>query len=341
MRRLLPLGILLLLALIAALVLWRTWPAPVPPGTAAPLGRRNPRREAAEGYARATAIRPFVFPQDHGPHPDFRTEWWYFTGNLEDAAGRHFGYQLTFFRVALAPQMPERSSAWATRQIYMAHFALTDAAGNRFYNFERFSRAALGLAGAQTEPFRVWLEDWSVARTGEGETAFPLRLRAAAGEVGVDLRLQPGKPIVLQGDRGLSRKSGEEGNASYYYSLTRMPTAGVLRIGTEELPVQGALLARPGMEHQRPGSRGDRLGLVCPAALRRPRDHVLPSAPGGRQRFPLERRHAGCGGRDDPAPGAGGGGNRGTQPLDQSAQQSGLPSALAVAHPFCRNRSAD
>ncbi|MFA5515014.1 MAG: lipocalin-like domain-containing protein [Desulfuromonadales bacterium] len=240
MRRFAPIGLLLLLAILAALVLWRTWPAPAPPEAERLSVAETLGGAAAEGYARATEARPFVFPVDHGPHPDFRTEWWYFTGNLEDARGRHFGYQLTFFRVALAAQMPERASNWATRQVYMAHFALTDPAGSRFYDWERFSRAALGLAGAQAEPFRVWLEDWSVIGKGEGANIFPLRLRAAAGEVAIDLLLAQGKPIVLQGERGLSRKSGEAGNASYYYSLTRMPTTGVVRLGKEEYAVRGA-----------------------------------------------------------------------------------------------------
>ena len=114
------------------------------------------------GYAKALEPRDFDFPADHGPHPDFKTEWWYFTGHLEGAAGRRFGYQLTFFRQALAPDMPERRSAWATRQLYMAHFALSDVDGGAFDSFERLSRGAAGLAGAGGDPFRVWLEDWSV-----------------------------------------------------------------------------------------------------------------------------------------------------------------------------------
>ncbi len=149
MRRLIPLTVLLLgfCGLLAAL-LWQLAGSPPEPAKnrlslPATLGG-----EAAAGYARALIPRPFLFPRDHGPHPDFRTEWWYFTGNLEDATGRHFGYQLTFFRIAMAPRAPQRASAWATRQVYMAHFALTDAAGKKFHNFERFSRAAVGLAGA-------------------------------------------------------------------------------------------------------------------------------------------------------------------------------------------------
>jgi len=190
------------------------------------------------GYTRALAPREFSFPADHGPHPEFRTEWWYYTGNLATAEGRRFGFQLTFFRSALAPAMPERSSAWATRQAWLAHFTVSDVEGERFHSFEQWSRGALGLAGVQATPFRVWVEDWS-AQT-DGGPVFPMRLRASRGDVAVDLELEQGKPPVLQGDHGLSRKSSEPGNASFYYSLTRMPARGTLRVGTETFTVTGA-----------------------------------------------------------------------------------------------------
>lgn len=189
------------------------------------------------GYARALAPRPFDFPADHGPHPDFRQEWWYYTGNLATADGRRFGYQLTFFRFALAPPpAAQRASAWAGDQVYLAHFALTDVAGNRLYQQERSSRAALGLAGAQAEPFRVWLEDWSAA----GAPLFPMTLRAATPEFALDLTLTDDKPLVLHGERGLSQKGASPGNASYYYSYTRMASAGIVRIGNERHTVTGA-----------------------------------------------------------------------------------------------------
>lgn len=210
------------------------------------------------GYARAYEPRPFAFPKDHGPHPDFRTEWWYFTGNLEADDGALFGFQLTVFRSALAPRTTTagRTSAWATNQVYMAHLAVTDVAARRFYAFGRFARGAAGLAGAQATPFRVWVEDWSArsaheptppssqrGEAGRGVPAhatFPLRLRAAEADIAIDLVLERGKPIVLNGDRGLSRKGPEPGNASYYYSLTRMPTIGTLRIGGSTHRVHGA-----------------------------------------------------------------------------------------------------
>ena len=187
------------------------------------------------GYAKALAPREFHFPADHGPHPEFRTEWWYYTGNLATAEGRRFGFQLTFFRSGLAPASPERASAWATRQAWLAHFTVTDVEGKQFHSFERWSRGAVGLAGAQAAPFKVWVKDW----TAEGSPVFPMHLKAAEGDVAIDLLLQAGKPPVLQGERGLSRKGAEPGNASYYYSLTRMPTAGSVRVGGERFAVTG------------------------------------------------------------------------------------------------------
>ena len=189
------------------------------------------------GYARALEPRPFAFPADHGPHTDFRTEWWYVTGNLTSDAGRDFGFQLTIFRSSLSPTAPESPSAWATNQAYMGHFTVTDVAGERFYAHERFARGAADLAGARGEPLRVWLEGWSL----EGTTpeTFPIRLEARDGPVALRLDLSEGKPAVLQGDRGLSQKGPEPGNASYYYAHTRLPAAGTLALGADTLSVRG------------------------------------------------------------------------------------------------------
>ena len=189
------------------------------------------------GYARAVNPRTFSFPLDHGPHPAYRTEWWYYTGNLATQSGRHFGFQLTFFRSALAATVAARESAWGTGQVYMAHLAVADVEAGRFYAFERFSRAALDLAGAQAEPFRVWVEDWS-AEGGQND-GLPMRLRAEQEELTLDLTLQSAKPVVLQGEQGLSRKGPEKGNASYYYSFTRMPTQGSITIADKTFQVSG------------------------------------------------------------------------------------------------------
>jgi predicted secreted hydrolase len=240
MRRLLRIWLLLSL-LGGGLLLSAGWALTRPPQPArlrATLSvAEELRGDSAEGYARATEPRPFTFPADHGPHPEFRTEWWYYTGNLETPDGRHFGFELTFFRIALAPDLPPRQSSWATNQMYMAHFAVTDVAGSRFHAFERFSRGALGLAGAQAQPFRVWLEDWSVE--AQEDDVLPMRLRAAQGDVAIDLSLDSTAPPVLHGNDGLSQKGPELGNASYYYSFTRMSATGTVRIGEQRFAVQG------------------------------------------------------------------------------------------------------
>ncbi len=234
MRRLLPVLALLALAAAAGVyLLARPEPSFSPKASLSVAGAL--RTASDEGYAKALKPRIFQFPADHGPHPEFRTEWWYFTGNLETQEERRFGFQLTFFRSALAPTMPERESAWATRQAWLSHFTISDIAGGTFHSFERWSRGALGLAGAQAEPFRVWVKDW----TATSDRTYPMRLNAAADDVSIDLLLQPGKPPVLQGERGFSRKSAEPGNASYYYSLTRMPASGSITVEGERFAVTG------------------------------------------------------------------------------------------------------
>lgn len=192
---------------------------------------------ADPGYLRADKPRRFTFPADHGPHPGFRNEWWYFTGNLTGSDGRRFGYQLTFFSTALAPHAAERGSAWGADEVIMAHFAVTDVNGKRFHFAERFSRDALGLAGAAGNPLAVHLEDWS-AREVEARP-FRVRLTAADRDMAIDLDLAAIKPEILNGDAGLSRKSATPGNASYYYSIPRLATAGVVRVGGERFTVKG------------------------------------------------------------------------------------------------------
>lgn len=234
-----PIGGLLAVAiLLSAAWLLPTRQRPGRPPSAPSLAATTALGGVADaGYQRAYQPRQFHFPADHGPHPTFRNEWWYLTGNLADAAGREFGYQFTLFRIALAPAPPPTNSPWRTQQVYMAHFALTDVAGQRHHHFERFSREALGLAGAQAEPFRVWLEDWSLR--GGPNDFFPLHLQIQEGALALDLQLAAGKPPVLQGDQGLSQKSAEPGNASYYYSYTRLPTTGTVRRAEQSFTVSG------------------------------------------------------------------------------------------------------
>jgi predicted secreted hydrolase len=202
-----------------------------------------------KAFAKAIKPRHFTFPDDHLPHLPFQTEWWYFTGNLQhqdkQSPPRRFGYQFTLFRFAITPQMHQRESAWASRDIYMAHLALTDIAGKQFYNRERRARGGiLGLAGVTFDNpqnktgYRMWLEDWQVSSISTNSW-LPLRIQTKEDNFSLDLQLETAKPIVLQGERGLSQKNAEQGNASYYYSMTRMPTQGQVTINDQSYQVQG------------------------------------------------------------------------------------------------------
>ncbi len=188
------------------------------------------------GFAKARTRRAFSFPDDHGPHPDFRNEWWYITGNLDGDDGSRFGFEFTVFRFALTPRALVADSAWRTGQVYIAHLALTDASRERFYVAERFSRGALGLAGARAEPFRVWIDDWEMSSRGRDQV---WHIRAAAGEFSLELEMAPLKQPVLNGDEGLSRKSSTIESASYYYSVTRLQTEGEVSIGGRDYAVSG------------------------------------------------------------------------------------------------------
>ena len=189
------------------------------------------------GFQRALNPRAFTFPQDHAAHSGYKNEWWYFTGNLNTAEGRRFGYQVTFFRIALSAEIPKRQSAWAADHIWMAHTAVTDIDSGQHWHDERFSREAVGLAGITSTPWRVWLDDWQLLANGG---KFPWQLDLNTDHFSLALTISPDKKIVLQGEQGLSRKSSEPGNASYYYSITRLATSGTIRIGKESYPVTGA-----------------------------------------------------------------------------------------------------
>jgi predicted secreted hydrolase len=144
--------------------------------------------EDDSGFETAIAPRAFVFPADHGPHPGFRNEWWYVTGNLDGDGGRRFGFELTIFRFALTPTLETAASSWRSNQVYIAHFAVTDAGRERFYTAERYSRGALGLAGASADPFRVWIDDWEIATEDPGHPE-QWRLRASDAEFALDVAL--------------------------------------------------------------------------------------------------------------------------------------------------------
>lgn len=196
--------------------------------------------KADAGFVRAIEKRDFHFPADHRAHPDFRNEWWYVTGNVQTDSGRHFGYQVTFFRIALTPDNPQtvaRHSVWATNQVWMAHIALSDIAGEQHYHDQRFARGAAGLAGQTDQPFKVWLEDWQIIAAHGGE--FPWVLDVGNDSFRLNLQLMPEKPGVLQGDGGLSQKSSAVGNASYYYSFSRLSTVGDIYLHNDRHVVVG------------------------------------------------------------------------------------------------------
>lgn len=202
-----------------------------------------------EGYLRATGPREFVFPDDHGAHPGFKTEWWYYTGNLFTEEGRQFGYQFTIFRSQLNPPAKTKEdtmdrSGWNTNQLYLGHFAISDVKNEDHVFEERYSRGAAGLAGAKVEPYRIWLEDWEILRIDSSDNDdknFPVRIKAQMENgAALDLNISPVKPLVLQGDRGYDVKGSGEGNASYYLAFTRMETEGTITKNGDQFEVSGA-----------------------------------------------------------------------------------------------------
>ncbi len=220
-------------------------------------------------FARAESPRPYVFPRDHGAHPAYRSEWWYLTLDLRGDDGIRFGAQFTLFRQALAPpeDVEEPDSGWRSGQIYMAHLALTDVRAGQHFGAERFARDHPELAGVRDWPFAVWLEDWSLSSAGvnamqlppvvtvapaqgadsaegadDGAAAavqmlLPLLLDAATDEFALSLVIDDGRPLLLQGDRGLSAKGPDQ--ASHYLSITRLQAQGEVRIGARRYQVEG------------------------------------------------------------------------------------------------------
>ena len=187
----------------------------------------GPYREALPGYR-------YAFPRDHFEHPDFRTEWWYYTGNLRDSGGRRFGFELVFFRQGQQRGATENRSAWRIDDLYMAHLALTDIENKKFYSSQRLNRAGPGVAGARFSEQRVWNGNWSVRWKGEKQV-----LEAMADEFHFRLDLTPVKPPVIHGIGGISQKSAGAGKASYYVSLPRLVVSGEVTIGGSDHTVTG------------------------------------------------------------------------------------------------------
>jgi predicted secreted hydrolase len=177
----------------------------------------------------------YQFPRDFFSHDDFRIEWWYYTGHLEDDSDHQFGYQLTFFRVALeGTDKIENASKWKIDQIYFAHLAVSDLHEQKFYHFERINRQGVMNAGAKSDQLLVWNEDWVLVDGEQGH-----HMKAFEKGTGLDLKLTPVKPLVFHGTNGVSKKGSDEGNASHYFSYTRMKTEGRVFINGKSYQVHG------------------------------------------------------------------------------------------------------
>lgn len=190
-----------------------------------------------QDFAVVDGSRPLSFPADLGAHEEYRTEWWYYTGNLESTQDRHFGFQLTIFRVGLVSptvSLPT-DSRWYDHSVYFAHFAVSDVSSGRFYAFDRYARPGPGLAGAESAPFHVWIEDWQVTE----QTPGAYHLQASQAAVAIDLTLTDEMGIVLQGDNGYSRKGQSITNASYYYSQPRLQADGWVEVDGSQYTVSG------------------------------------------------------------------------------------------------------
>tara|TARA_Y100000588_G_C14224988_1_gene912724 strand:+ start:211 stop:1356 length:1146 start_codon:yes stop_codon:yes gene_type:complete len=174
-------------------------------------------KQAEPGYV-------FGFPRDHGSHPEYRVEWWYYTGNLSSSDGSEYGYQLTFFRVGIDPA-PTNPSSWAVRDLFMAHLAVTDVDDERHIMAERLNRSGVGWSGASTETLDVWNEDWSASLV---EGVHILEAQDEVKDFGISLKLVSRQPIVFHGQNGYSQKGSDPGNASEYYSVTHLETSGNL-----------------------------------------------------------------------------------------------------------------
>lgn len=195
----------------------------------------------AGDYAVVTAPCNFIFPLDHGSHEAYRTEWWYYTGNLESPANKRYGFQLTFFRTRMVPRAEEKTwpqgrSAWRTAHLFLAHAALSDLDGKRFFHDEKMARGALGIAGVSEEgqSTKIFLDSWS-ALIGEGSH----RLSAATDRFTLDLTGKSLKPPVAHGLGGYSLKGKDPASASCYYSFTRLETSGAVTVQGERMEVRG------------------------------------------------------------------------------------------------------
>ena len=183
-------------------------------------------RTALPGYR-------YEFPRDHFNHPDFQTEWWYYTGNLKSAEGHRFGFELTFFRQAVSRD-PKKVTAWEVKDLYLAHLALSDLDGGKFYHAERTNRSGPGIAAVNESLGRIWNGNWQIQWRGNDQ-----QLNAVDDRFQLHLTLHPEKAPVIHGENGVSQKAEGPGRASHYVSLTRLATSGVIDLGNKKFEVGG------------------------------------------------------------------------------------------------------
>jgi predicted secreted hydrolase len=188
---------------------------------------------AEEQFRAALPGYRYEFPRDHFNHPDFQTEWWYYTGNVRSADGHRFGFELTFFRQAV-DRDPMKTSVWEVRDLYLAHLGLSDLSGSAFYHTQRINRAGPGIAGVSQTSAAIWNGNWRIDWTGNEQ-----ELRAIDSRFQLILALHSEKPPIIHGENGVSQKAAGPGRASHYISLTRLATKGTIVLGGKQFDVTG------------------------------------------------------------------------------------------------------
>jgi predicted secreted hydrolase len=186
----------------------------------------------ATSSVQALPAKTLVFPRDRGAHPDFKTEWWYITGQASSGQ-RQFGFQLTFFS-ARVDGTAAMKSKFAAQQLLFAHAAISDIDGKKIWHDQRIARAGFGIASASQTDMAVLLRDWSLIAEGGRYTA-----NLPATGFGLALEFNETQPMLLQGNRGLSRKGPDERQASYYYSQPQLAASGTLQLQGKNFTVKG------------------------------------------------------------------------------------------------------
>ncbi len=239
-RRFALVVVALVLAIAGARSTWFSSDDAVEPGTGDSDVVDFLTAERQGDWAAVERGRSLRFPRDHGTHPDFRQEWWYYTGNLRTREGRRFGFQLTFFRFGHGAFDEYAESAWRSEHGWMAHFAVSDVENRRLLAWQDYARGALDLAGARAEPFAVWVNGWSVrADPPAVDAQFAATLSASSESASVTLSLQSDAPPLPQGEAGYSAKDPRGDTASYYYSLPNLDAAGMLVLDGRAFEVTG------------------------------------------------------------------------------------------------------